>query len=306
MTERARKRAMGPYCGRSLFWEEFRGRGKEGDGRGEEGSGFRMFFFGLLRKFSSSVSSAFIRTPELSLTLPQFLNLVLYFCKILNNLCHNYNDNNNEHRIGILVQKGFVFVALVWASLVVGLPFLPLDPSTPLPFLKRVLSRAGVSVCFVAGADGIGAEMIDMVDTVFIPVGEVRREGDPRVLGGREREGMQFIQNLGLFFFFSLPISSNPLPFPAPLPDDNWAYILTTSGTTGEPKVVPIATYSLLNRLNWFISRFNVNKSDVFVFKTPVTFDVSVWEYVVPLMTGLIFQSFSPIFLTLRTKCSRH
>ena len=257
---------MEPYFGRSLFWDEFRGRG---GGNGREG-GFRRCFVELLKESCSSSSSSFIHTPGLSLPMANFLNLVLHYCKILSNFNNNNNNNNIQHKIAILVQKGFVFLALVWASLIIGLPFLPLSPTTPLPFLKKVIRQVGVSVCFVgSGVNGVSEDMVEMVETVFIPVAEVKGKDDRRIRGGGEKEGVEWIQTL------------------ATPSTNNWAYILTTSGTTGDPKVVPIMSNSLSNRLNWFIHRFSVQKNDVLVFKTPVAFDVSVWEYVVPLISGL-------------------
>lgn len=56
------------------------------------------------------------------------------------------------------------------------------------------------------------------------------------------------------------------------------AYILTTSGTTGEPKSVAVTH----NNLNWFLKTLNkivpFNKDDKFLVSTPPAFDVSFHE----------------------------
>ncbi len=61
------------------------------------------------------------------------------------------------------------------------------------------------------------------------------------------------------------------------LPNDI-AYIIYTSGSTGRPKGVLIKHTSLVNRLNWMQNQYQLNENDVILQKTPIVFDVSVWE----------------------------
>ncbi|WP_344779226.1 amino acid adenylation domain-containing protein, partial [Aquimarina mytili] len=61
------------------------------------------------------------------------------------------------------------------------------------------------------------------------------------------------------------------------LPNDV-AYIIYTSGSTGRPKGVLIKHTSLVNRLNWMQNQYQLNENDVILQKTPIVFDVSVWE----------------------------
>jgi len=56
------------------------------------------------------------------------------------------------------------------------------------------------------------------------------------------------------------------------------AYVIYTSGTTGKPKGVMIEHHSVINRLEWMQKNYPLNSSDVILQKTPVIFDVSVWE----------------------------
>lgn len=56
------------------------------------------------------------------------------------------------------------------------------------------------------------------------------------------------------------------------------AYILYTSGSTGKPKGVMIKHHSVMNKIGWMQFKYNTLESDTLVLKTPVTFDVSVWE----------------------------
>lgn len=56
------------------------------------------------------------------------------------------------------------------------------------------------------------------------------------------------------------------------------AYIIYTSGSTGKPKGVMIEHHSVVNRLRWMQSQYQLTEHDVILQKTPYTFDVSVWE----------------------------
>ena len=56
------------------------------------------------------------------------------------------------------------------------------------------------------------------------------------------------------------------------------AYVLFTSGSTGRPKGAAIEQHSVLNRILWMQRTFPIGPGDVILQKTPVTFDVSVWE----------------------------
>ncbi len=68
--------------------------------------------------------------------------------------------------------------------------------------------------------------------------------------------------------------------------EDAAAYLIYTSGSTGRPKGVINTHRGLLNRLDWMQSALSVGAADVVLQKTPASFDVSVWEFFLPLITG--------------------
>lgn len=59
---------------------------------------------------------------------------------------------------------------------------------------------------------------------------------------------------------------------------DALAYVIFTSGSTGRPKGAAIPHRAVLNRILWMQRQFPIGPGDVILQKTPVTFDVSVWE----------------------------
>ncbi len=67
---------------------------------------------------------------------------------------------------------------------------------------------------------------------------------------------------------------------------EHLAYVMYTSGSTGQPKGVETSHAALLNRLAWMQAEYAIGSGDRVLQKTPYTFDVSVWELIWPLMTG--------------------
>ncbi|MEG0182457.1 MAG: amino acid adenylation domain-containing protein, partial [Stenotrophomonas sp.] len=74
-------------------------------------------------------------------------------------------------------------------------------------------------------------------------------------------------------------------PWADPLPEDA-AYVIYTSGSTGEPKGVLIEHRAIVNRLLWMREHYGIGSDDRVLQKTPATFDVSVWEFFLPLLCG--------------------
>jgi amino acid adenylation domain-containing protein len=77
--------------------------------------------------------------------------------------------------------------------------------------------------------------------------------------------------------------TSNPHSATAP---HNIAYAIYTSGSTGKPKGVLNVHAGIVNRLLWMQDAYQLTGEDRILQKTPYTFDVSVWEFFWPLMTG--------------------
>ena len=94
------------------------------------------------------------------------------------------------------------------------------------------------------------------------------------------------------------PVNTNePTPAPSSAPAaeelpgtktglDEDAYVLFTSGSTGRPKGVAISHRAIDNRLRWQQHQIPVGEGDRVLHKTPISFDVHVWELYWPLAEG--------------------
>ncbi|SDE84490.1 amino acid adenylation domain-containing protein [Salipiger thiooxidans] len=80
--------------------------------------------------------------------------------------------------------------------------------------------------------------------------------------------------------------SSIPTTTPHPPAPEDAAYVLFTSGSTGRPKGVVIEHDAIVNRLLWMRETYGFGPGDRILQKTPATFDVSVWEFFLPFLSG--------------------
>lgn len=66
----------------------------------------------------------------------------------------------------------------------------------------------------------------------------------------------------------------------------NLAYIIYTSGSTGLPKGCMLEHRGVVNRLEWMWNELEFDYSDIILQKTTFSFDVSVWELLMPVCYG--------------------
>jgi amino acid adenylation domain-containing protein len=76
---------------------------------------------------------------------------------------------------------------------------------------------------------------------------------------------------------------SGPEP---PFDEADLAYVIYTSGSTGRPKGVMVPHAGIVNRLLWMQDAYGLTAADRVLQKTPISFDVSVWELFWPLIVG--------------------
>ncbi|MEV6138342.1 AMP-binding protein, partial [Nocardia sp. NPDC051990] len=72
----------------------------------------------------------------------------------------------------------------------------------------------------------------------------------------------------------------------APLRPENLAYVLFTSGSTGQPKGVGVTHAALCTHLGWMQYTHGLDDTDVVLRKTALSFDVSAWEVLWPFTAG--------------------
>ena len=156
--------------------------------------------------------------------------------------------------VAVCVPRSLELMVALVGILRAGAAYLPLEPDAPEHRLAAMIEDAAPRAVVVAGhaADDLPAPL--------------------------RRTGL-------LIDLLAPPAAADRAPARMPLPDD-LAYVLFTSGSTGRPKGVMIDHRAICNRLLWMIEAFGFGPADRIAQKTPITFDVSVWELFAPLMCG--------------------
>ncbi|WNM63149.1 non-ribosomal peptide synthetase [Candidatus Nitrospira neomarina] len=159
-----------------------------------------------------------------------------------------------ETVVAIVCERSFealVGIMGVWKA---GGAYLPADPENPPARLEKIFQDAGI--CLILTSQSLLVHFHSLTGV------EVLCLDDPLISG---------------------VIDKPPL---VPLNPANLAYIIYTSGSTGSPKGVMTEHAPLVNRLLWMVENHSMGLGEVVLQKTPLHFDVSVWEYLWPLSTG--------------------
>ncbi|EZH80668.1 peptide synthase [Ectopseudomonas composti] len=155
-----------------------------------------------------------------------------------------------EQVVAVCMQRSVEMVVALLGIIRAGAAYLPLDPELPTARLALMLDDASPALTLV------------QADTAScLPVGTPRWCLDVSTL------------------------EDGPQPEPINQPGD-LAYVIYTSGSTGQPKGVLNEHGALMNRLHWMQDAFAIGADDRVLQKTPYSFDVSVWEFFWPLITG--------------------
>ncbi|WP_164173250.1 enterobactin synthase subunit F [Stenotrophomonas maltophilia] len=159
--------------------------------------------------------------------------------------------------VAVALPRSLELVIALVAVLRAGAAYLPLDLAHPDERLARIFASAQ-PVCVLAAAED-----------------SARMAGVP-VLAPEQWTALSFAA-----------------PWADPAPSDA-AYVIYTSGSTGEPKGVVIEHRAIVNRLLWMREHYGIRADDRVLQKTPATFDVSVWEFFLPLLCGATLMVAGP------------
>jgi amino acid adenylation domain-containing protein len=157
--------------------------------------------------------------------------------------------------VGVFAERSFEMVVALLAVLKAGGAYVPLDPSYPAKRLAHMLEDARVRV--VLAQPHLAGRLPNQTGEVFM------LDGSWEAYASAASEDLE---DLGT-------------------PQD-LAYVIFTSGSTGRPKGAMNTHEGISNRLLWMQEAYPLTKADRVLQKTPFSFDVSVWEFFWPLMTG--------------------
>ena len=151
-----------------------------------------------------------------------------------------------DQPVALLAERGIEWFCLMVATLRAGCGWLPLEPSQPPARWQQVLARLEqpLVVCSQACAEPLAS-----------------------VYQGRRALPSELLQLS----------TSGRLP-QQPARPQQLAYVLFTSGSTGQPKGVMVPRAGMLNNMLAKVQPLGLNADDVIAQTAPACFDISVWQ----------------------------
>lgn len=171
-------------------------------------------------------------------------------------------------RVGLYLDKSIEAVVAIYGTLKAGAVYVPFDPSAPAKRLAYIAADCGVEV-LLTGAEKQGRwqALLDGGAPLRSLVVLNRREGE---LEQRPRG----VRCLGAEAVDARP---DEPPAVAAIGAD-LAYILYTSGSTGDPKGVMLTHRNALAFVEWATEEFGVGPDDRLSSHAPFHFDLSVFD----------------------------
>lgn len=157
--------------------------------------------------------------------------------------------------VGIYMHRSIFMLNSILGVLKAGAAYLPLDPHYPNNRIKYMLNKSQSRILLTHNS--LVLKHIDGYNGLILDVKEILSRQD------------------SILPILNISIQSSDL-----------AYVIYTSGTTGTPKGVAISHKALCNHMNWMKNAYDFSSQDVFLQKTPFSFDASVWEFFMPIWIG--------------------
>ncbi len=156
--------------------------------------------------------------------------------------------------VGVYMERSLELVVALLAILKAGGAYLPLDPGYPLDRLLFMVTDAQCHLMLTQ--THLAAHCPHTAQRLLLENNDTQ---------------------------FSTESATNPLCTVGP---HNLAYVIYTSGSTGTPKGVMNTHEGICNNLLWKHAAYQATSHDHILQKTPLSFDVSVWELFLPLLVG--------------------
>jgi amino acid adenylation domain-containing protein len=146
--------------------------------------------------------------------------------------------------IGVALKREADLLSTLFGILKCGAAYVPIDPDYPQDRVQSIIDDARLKAIVHRG---LGVTLLKNFKGLSVDISSIDWDG-------KKNHSLRTYDSRSL------------------------AYVIYTSGSSGKPKGVMIEHRSVINRIAWMQKEYPLRPEDVLLQKTPIVFDVSVWE----------------------------
>lgn len=179
-------------------------------------------------------------------------------------------------RVGFFFPKSIPSIVAIFGILKAGGVYVPIDPASPAARVGYVVRNCGIRHLITL------CERVPLVDAALADGGDAALAAivlvDESLPAATSRAASRIVP-------WSEVLGHAPASA-APGVESDLAYILYTSGSTGDPKGVMISHRAALTFIHWTLEEFSITSRDVVSSHAPLHFDLSILDVFTTIAAG--------------------